>query len=333
MTTIEPPVELGDGLRTSLQGYGAMSLTDVYGPVSDEDALRTLTHAVDAGVTFIDTAHVYGGGRSELTISRLLATRRDEVQVATKSGIVTGGGVGQRKVRGDRAYVREQIETSLRRLGTDRVDLYYQHRVDPEVPIEETVGAMAELVQEGKVLHLGISEATGEELRRAASVHPIAAVQSEWSLISRDVEAHVVSAAVELGIGFVPYAPVGRKWLTGTFDRAALTEGDSRPAFPRFAEDRLAENQPVLEEVLSVAADAGTTPARLALAWLYAKGRALGLPVVPIPGTRFPEHVTDNLGAVEVELTEEQVGRLDALAGRVRGHRSFDPTWVSAGRE
>lgn len=326
-------ITLGDGLEVPRQGYGGMSLSDIYGPVSDDDALRTLTHAVDAGVTFIDTANIYGDGRSERIISRLLRTRRDEVQLASKFGIVGGGGVGRRGIRGDGPYVREQLELSLKRLGTDHLDLYYQHRVDPSVPIEETVGALAELVAEGKIRHIGISEATGDELRRAASVHPIAAVQSEWSIVSRDVEAHVVPAARELGIGFVPYSPLSRQWLTGAFDPAAVGEEDGRPKFPRFAPEALAANQPVLDEVRAVAAEAGVTPGQLSLAWLHEKGRALGLPVVPIPGTRFPERVDENLAAADIRLDPEHVARLEALADRVQGHRSFDPAWVSAGRE
>lgn len=310
-----------------------MSLSDVYGPVSDDDALRTLTHAVDAGVTFVDTANIYGEGRSEQIISRLLRTRRDEVQLASKFGILQRGRIGQRGVSGRPEYVRRMLEESLQRLGTDRLDLYYQHRVDPEVPIEDTVGALSELVAEGKIRHIGISEATGDELRRAAAVHPIAAVQSEWSIISRDVEAHVVPAARELGIGFVPYSPLGRQWLTGAFDPAAMEVADGRPKFPRFAPENLAANRPVLDEVRAVAAEARVTAAQLALAWLYDKGRTLGLPVVPIPGTRSARRVDENLAAVEIALAPEHVARLDALATRISGHRSFDPAWVSSGRE
>lgn len=326
-------IELGDGLHVPRQGFGAMSLTDVYGPVSDDDALATLVHAVDAGVTFIDTANIYGDGRSERIISRLLRTRRDEVQLATKVGIAPRGAVGRRAPRGDREHIREQIDLSLGRLGTDVVDLYYLHRVDPNVPIEESVGALAELVVEGKVRHIGLSEATGDELRRATVVHPIAAVQSEWSIVSRDVEAHVVPAARELGIGFVPYSPLSRQWLTGVFDEAALTDADGRRSFPRFAPDVLAANAPVLAEVRAVADEAGLTAAQLSLAWLYAKEQELGLPVVPIPGTRFADRVDENLAAVGAELSGEHVARLDALAERVTGHRSFNLAWVSAGRE
>lgn len=326
-------IELGDGLRVPVQGFGAMSLTDVYGPVSDDDALATLTHAVDAGATFVDTANIYGEGRSERIISRLLRTRRDDVQLATKVGITPAGAIGRRAPRGDRAHIREQIDLSLGRLGADAVDLYYLHRVDPNVPIEDSVGALAELVTEGKVRHIGLSEATGDELRRAQAVHPIAAVQSEWSIVSRDVETHVVPAARELGIGFVPYSPLSRQWLTGLFDESALTDADGRRAFPRFAPESLAANAPVLAEVRAVAADAGLTPAVLALAWLYAKGSALGLPVVPIPGTRFADRVDENLSAVGVALDPAHIARLDALASRVAGHRSFQAAWVSSGRE
>ncbi|ALJ19144.1 aldo/keto reductase [Microbacterium sp. No. 7] len=336
MTSTTPTlttIELGDGLRVPIQGFGAMSLTDVYGPVSDDDALATLTHAVDAGVTFIDTANIYGEGRSERIISRLLRTRRDEVQLATKVGIAPRGTVGRRAPRGDRAHIREQIDLSLGRLGTDAVDLYYLHRVDPQVPIEDSVGALAELVAEGKVRHIGLSEATGDELRRASSVHRIAAVQSEWSIVSRDVEAHVVPAARELGIVFVPYSPLSRQWLTGVFDESVLTDADTRRSFPRFAPDVLAANAPLLDEVRQVATEAGLSPAQLSLAWLYAKGRELDLPVVPIPGTRFADRVDENLAAVDAVLGADHVARLDILAARVTGHRSFDPAWVSAGRE
>jgi len=326
-------IELGDGLRVPNQGYGAMSLTDVYGPISDDDALATLTHAVDAGITFVDTANIYGEGRSERIISRLLATRRDEIQLATKVGISPGGEIGKRGPRGDRAHIHEQIDLSLQRLGTDVVDLYYLHRVDPQVPIEDSVGALAELVAAGKVRHIGLSEATGDELRRATTVHPIAAVQTEWSIVSRDVEAQVIPAARELGIGFVPYSPLSRQWLTGAYDASAVTPADGRPKFPRFSPHALRANAPVLEEVRAVAAEAGATPAQIALAWLYAKGEALGLPVVPIPGTRFTDRVDENLAAIEVTLDAGRLDRLDALAARVEGHRSFDPAWVSSGRE
>lgn len=326
-------VELGDGLKVSALGFGGMSLTDVYGAVTDDDALRTLTHAVDSGVTFIDTANGYGDGRSETTIGKLLKTRRDEVQLATKFGIVKQGGAGQRGVRGDREYVRQQVELSLARLGTDRIDLYYQHRVDPLVPIEETVGAVKELIEEGKVLHIGLSEATGDEIRRAVSVHPIAAIQSEWSVVSRDVERFVVPAAREHGVGFVSYSTLGRKWLTGLLDYDELVEGDVRLKITRYTPTNLAYNQPILDEFLQIAKEASVTGAQLALAWFYDKGRRLGIPVVSIPGSRFPERVTEDLAGVAAELSDEQVARLDTLAEKIRGHRSAQPQLVSSARE
>ncbi|MFT4305928.1 MAG: aldo/keto reductase [Microbacterium sp.] len=327
MTSL-PSVTLGDDLTVSALGYGAMSLSDVYGPVDDDTALATLTHAVDAGLTFVDTANIYGGGRSERIISRLAATRRDEIVLASKFGI-DGGAIGSRGIRGDRAYVREQIESSLTRLGTDHLDLYYQHRVDPNVPIEETVGAMAELVAEGKVRHLGLSEATADELRRAHSVHPIAAVQTEWSVVSRDVEASVVPAAIELGVGFVPYSPLSRAWLTDGFSPTQIGDGDGRPKFPRFRPENLEANAGLRAEFLAIAADTGLTGAQLALAWLFARGEALGIPVAPIPGSRFSRHVDEWLPAVGARPDAETLARLEGVASRIRGDRSFDRGWTS----
>lgn len=328
-----PPIDLVPGFRVSAQGYGAMSVAPVYGPVDPAEALATLHHAVDIGVTFIDTANVYGDGASELAVGEVLRTRRDEVQLATKFGLVGGIVAGQRGIDGRPEHVAGFLDASLRRLGVDSVDLYYLHRVDPNVPVEDTVGAIAELVAAGKVRHVGLSEATGAELRRAHTVHPITAIQSEWSVWSRDVERHVVPTAAELGVGVVPYSPVGRGFLTGAFDRAALGEGDLRRRFPRFTDDALDANVRVLDVVASVGGEAGATPAQVVLAWLYAKGREFGVPVVPIPGTRFASRVTENAAAVEVELTAEQVARLDEVAAVTVGARAADPTWVSLGRE
>jgi len=310
-----------------------MSLSDSYGRVEDDDAYATLVHAVDAGATFVDTANVYGAGRSEKTISRLLRTRRDEVQLASKVGIAPGGKVGERATRGDREHIREQIDLSLERLGTDHLDLYYLHRVDPAVPIEDSVGALAELVAEGKVRHIGLSEATGAELRRAHAVHPIAAIQSEWSIVSRDVETHVIPAARDLGIGVVPYSPLSRQWLTGLYDSSAITEADARTKFPRFTTEALAANAPLLDEVRAAAAEVGVTPAQLSLAWLEHKGRELGVAVASIPGTRSAARVDENLAALDVVLDAPIVERLDTIAARVHSARSFDPLWVSLGRE
>ncbi|MEQ4519849.1 aldo/keto reductase [Pseudarthrobacter sp. B907] len=331
-------VRLGDGLSVSPLGFGGMALTPVYGEVDPAEALATLHHAVDAGVSFIDTADIYGGGSNEELIAQLLKDRRGEVQLATKFGLVGTPATGYSDIRGDAAYVRQSVDRSLKRLGTDTIDLYYMHRRDLRVPIVETVEAMAGLVQAGKVRHLGLSEVTAEELREASSVHPITAVQSEWSIWSRDVERNIVPAAAELGVGFVPYSPLGRGFLTGTVDASKLGSNDFRRNIPRFADAALDANQAVVAAVQSVAAELSgpgktATPAQVALAWLLAQGRKLGLPVVPIPGTRKADRIDENLGALALELTPAHFERLDAAADTVVGSRSADPTWVSEGRE
>ena len=321
-------IPLGDGLVVSSLGYGGMSLSDVYGPVDDDTALATLTHAVDRGLTFVDTANIYGAGRSERIISRLIASRRDDIVLATKFGI-DGGKIGQRGIRGDAAYVREQIDASLQRLGTDHVDLYYQHRVDPNVPIEDTVGTMSELVAAGKVRHLGLSEATADEIRRAHAVHPIAAVQTEWSVVSRDVELSVVPTVAELGIGFVPYSPLSRAWLTDGFAPDQIGDGDGRPKFPRFSAENLTANAPLRAEYLAIAARHDLTGAQLALAWLYTQADAVGVPIAPIPGSRFAAHVDEWIPAVTTRLDAATMAELDGAASRISGNRSFDPNWTS----
>jgi aryl-alcohol dehydrogenase-like predicted oxidoreductase len=310
----------------------------VYGEVDDTESLATLHRCLDLGVTFIDTANIYGSGSNERLIARLLADRRDEVTLATKFGI-TGNpaerAAGRPNVRGDAAYVRQCIDESLQRLQTDVVDLYYMHRRDQNVPIEETVGAMAELVSAGKVRHLGLSEVTADELRAAAAVHPIAAVQSEWSIWSRDVERNVVPAAAHLGVGFVPYSPLGRGFLTGTVRSAAdlSSPNDFRRTMPRFREDALDANLAVVEVVKAVAEQRGATPAQVALAWLRYRADALGVASVPIPGTRRATRVAENLGSLTVTLTPEQLDALDAAGAAVSGNRFEDLSWVSAGRE
>jgi aryl-alcohol dehydrogenase-like predicted oxidoreductase len=332
-----PAVELGDQLSVSAIGFGAMALTPVYGEVDDTESLATLHRAVDLGVTFIDTANVYGSGNNEKLISKLLADRRDEVTLATKFGIVgnpADRAAGQLNARGDAAYVHQSIDESLQRLQTDVVDLYYMHRRDHDVPIEETVGAMAELVSAGKVRHLGLSEVTADELRVAVAVHPIAAVQSEWSIWSRDVEQNVVPAAAELGVGFVPYSPLGRGFLTGTIRSADdLSSTDFRRNMPRYAEGALDANLAVVEVVRSIAEQQGATAAQVALAWLRHRADALGVASVPIPGTRRAERVEENLGSLTVNLTPAQLDTLNAAAASVSGHRFGDLNWVSAGRE
>ena len=328
-----PAVQLGDGLSVSPLGFGGMALTPVYGEVDPADALRTLHHAVDAGVSFIDTADVYGGGSNEELIGRLLRERRGEVQLATKFGLVGSPAGGYTDVRNDAAYIRQAVDRSLRRLGTDVIDLYYMHRRNLHVPIVETVEAMAELVQQGKVRHLGLSEVTAQELEEASAVHPIAAVQSEWSIWSRDVERNVVPAAAALGVGFVPYSPLGRGFLTGTVDAASLGDNDFRRNIPRFAPDAAAANQAVVAAVRAVADELGATPAQVALAWLLVQGRRLGLPVVPIPGTRKRDRIDENLGALALDLSPAQLDALGRASDAVVGSRSADPTWVSQGRE
>jgi aryl-alcohol dehydrogenase-like predicted oxidoreductase len=322
-------VLLGDGLLVPPIGYGAMGLSSGYGAIGEDAALATLHHAVDAGATLIDTADVYGRGGNERLVARLLRERRDEVVLATKFGIIDPDPDGLRS-RGDPAAVRPAVLRSLERLGTDRIDLYYYHRVDPRVPIEDTVGAMADLVAEGLVGHLGVSEVTGEELRRAVVAHPLAAVQSEWSIWSRDVELHVVPAAVQLGVGFVAYSPLGRGFLAAP---VALGPDDARRTFPRFDDDNLAVNQRIAAEVAAIAELEQRTAAQVALAWLFERGHRLGVPVVPIPGTRRSHRIDENLAALDVELEPASIERLDALAQSVAGDRARDASWVSQGRE
>jgi aryl-alcohol dehydrogenase-like predicted oxidoreductase len=332
-------VLLGDELTVSAIGFGAMALTPVYGEVDDAESLATLHRSIDLGVTFIDTANIYGGGANERLIAGLLADRRDEVTLATKFGIVgnpadrpAGGGLAS---RGDAAYVRQCIDESLDRLKTDVIDLYYMHRRDLTVPIEETVGAMAELVTAGKVRHLGLSEVTADELRAAVAVHPIAAVQSEWSIWSRDVEQNVAPAAAELGVGFVPYSPLGRGFLTGTVRSAADLAGgsDFRSRMPRFADDALNANLAVVDAIRAVADEREATPAQVALAWLRYRADELEVASVPIPGTRRAARVQENLDSLDVALNDAQLATLDAAGAAVAGNRSHDLSWVSAGRE
>src|SRR6201993_3415151 len=319
MTTADRTTKLDDDLTVSAIGFGAPPLTSVYGDVDEAESLATLNRCLDLGVTFIDTANVYGGGNNERLIARLLADRRDEVTLATKFGIASNPAdhaPGQRPVRGDAAYVRQCIDESLARLQTDVVDLYYMHRRDLTVPIEETVGAMGELVRAGKVRHLGLCEVTADELRAAVAMHPIAAVQSEGSIWSRDVERQVVPTAAELGVGFVPYSPLGRGFLTGTIRSAADLSSPSalRHPIPRFADGALEASLAVVDVVRSVAEEQRSTAAQVALAWLRSR-------------------VEENLGSLSVTLTPAQLTALDAAGATVAGNRTDDLTWVSAGRE
>lgn len=340
-------IAIAEDLAISRIGFGGMALSHVYGGTDDSAAVSTLNHAIDVGITFLDTADVYGKARAETTgpagtneelFARVLADRRDEVQLATKFGIT--GALGDaatgesRRTAGDRDYVRAACEASLRRLGVDHIDLYYMHRRELDRPIEETVQAMAELVAEGKVRHLGLSEVTATELRAASEVHPITAVQSEWSIWSRDVEDSVVPACAELDVAFVPYSPLGRGFLTGAMTREQVQSGMWKGQ-PRFDEGFEA-NQKVVDVVRAVADEAGATLAQVALAWLLAQGDRYGLPVVPIPGTRKPERIDENAGAVDVRLTDDQLARLGEAADLVQGGRNLtfnSDDWISANRE
>lgn len=330
-----PTTLLGDGLKVSRLGFGAMALTGVYGASTHADNLTVLNHALDIGVTFIDTADIYSDGESERTVGEVARTRRGEMTIATKFGITGSIAEKTMRARNDASYVREAVEASLARLGVDTIDLYYLHRRDVTVPIEETVGAMAELVSAGKVRHLGLSEVTADELGAAYRVHPIAAVQSEWSVWSRDVERAVAPTAARLGIGFVPYSPLGRGFLTGALNDPTAFAGDWRSGLTRFTGDAFAANQAVVTALTGIASEHGATPAQIALAWLYAAGDRLGLPVVPIPGTRRPERMTENASATSIRLSTEDLGILDELSAQVIGERSDfdDPNWTSDTRE
>ncbi|WP_030023121.1 aldo/keto reductase [Streptomyces monomycini] len=334
-------VQLGaSGPLVGVQGLGCMGMSFAYGPTDDEgEARATLERALELGVTLFDTADMYGMGRNEEFIAPFVQAHRDEIVVATKFAIAADPAdplnPAKRVIRNDRPYIREAVEASLRRLGVDAIDLYYMHRRDPAVPIEDTVGAMAELVAEGKVKHLGLSEVTGGELRAAQGVHPIAAVQSEWSLFSRDVENGVVPAARELGVGFVPYSPLGRGFLTGSFVSAEkeLSEDDFRRQQPRFTGDNAKANAALLEPVREVAAAHGASLGQVALAWVQQQAQVHGLAVVPIPGTRKRSRIEENAAATRVVLTEEELALLAPVAGKVAGDRYADMKFTSAGRE
>ena len=309
------------GLTVSAMGLGCMGMSEWYGAADWDESVATVNRALDLGVTFIDTADVYGSGHNEVLVGRAIAGRRDEVQLATKFGIDRSGGDANRTIRGEAAYVRQSCESSLLRLGVETIDLYYLHRPPQTAEIEETVGAMAELVHEGKVRHLGLSEVDGELLRRAHAVHPITAVQSEYSLWTRDPETQVVDALRELGVGRVPYSPLGRGFLTGTVDLESLGQKDFRGRNPRFTGDAATANQAIADAAAAVATRHGVTPAQVALAWVLGQGPRLGVPVVPIPGTKRTRWLEENAAAAAVELTAEDLAVLDPLADRVVGAR------------
>ncbi|OEV03656.1 aldo/keto reductase [Streptomyces oceani] len=310
--------QLGE-LAVSAQGLGCMGMSHAYGASDDRQSIETINHALDRGVTLLDSSDFYGAGHNEELIGRAVAVRRADAVLATKFGFANQLGEPT-EIRGDPEYVRQACEASLRRLGVDHIDLYYQHRVDRRVPIEETVGAMAELVTAGKVRHLGLSEASAETVRRAHAVHPIAALQSEWSLWTRDLEDGIAAACRELGVGLVPFSPLGRGFLTGRYTSMAdLSEDDARRANPRFAEGNLDRNLAIARRLTELATERGVTAGQLALAWVQHQGAD----VVPIPGTRRLAYLEENLAALDIELSAEELAELAELAapGKVAGER------------
>lgn len=325
-----------DGPEAGVQGFGAMGISEFYGSTDEAAARDTLDAALEAGVTLIDTADMYGSGANEEFLAPFVAAHRDEIVLATKFGIERDpeNGAG-RGIRNDRAYIRQAVEGSLRRLGTDSIDLYYMHRRDPAVPLAESVGAMAELVAEGKVRHLGLSEVTGPELREAHAVHPIAALQSEWSLFSRDVERSAVGTAAELGVAFVPYSPLGRGFLTGAFADAGrdLSGDDFRRHQPRFSGENAERNAALLDPVRKIAAAHGATPAQIALAWVQQRATVHGLTVIPIPGTRKRSRLEENAAATRIVLTDAELAELEPIAGLVAGDRYPDMSHTATVRE
>src|SRR5918997_6171048 len=303
-----------EGRVVSELGLGCMGMSECYGTGDEEESTATIHRAIELGVTFLDTADMYGPFTNEKLVGKAIAGRRDEVVLATKFGNVRGEDGSFRGVSGEPDYVRKACDASLSRLGVHHIDLYYQHRVDPETPIEETVGAMKELVEAGKVRYLGLSEAGVETIRKAHAVHPISALQSEYSLFTRDVEDEILPTVRELGIGFVPYSPLGRGFLTGAWNSMQdLPEDDTRAGrFPRFSEENFRQNLELAGRVREIAAEKGATPGQLALAWLLHQGED----IVPIPGTKRRKYLEENAAAADLELTERELGRIEEAIPR-----------------
>jgi aryl-alcohol dehydrogenase-like predicted oxidoreductase len=309
------------GLEVSAQGLGCMGMSEFYGDTDWDESISTIHRAIELGVKLIDTADVYGSGHNEVLVGRAIHDRREQVQLATTFGIDRSQGDGARQLRGDAAYVRAACDASLIRLGVDTIDLYYLHRPPQNAEIEETVEAMASLVQAGKVRHLGLSEVNSEQLRRAHGVHRITAVQSEYSLWTRDPETTVLDALRELGVGLIPYSPLGRGYLTGTVKPESFGDKDFRSHNPRFGGEAGRANLAIADAVAQVAESKGVTAAQVALAWVHGQAARLGIAIVPIPGTKRVRWLEQNAAAVEITLDADELEVLDSLADNVVGAR------------